>query len=254
MPIIFENPNADEAIARIVFDRDLFTIFYRRLTCGAGALEGKEFLDIIKAEVSELENYNPVIIELHSESRHRHFKIRDTELSHVHLGFNQSIEKLKSIKLLVQVIDKLQSNFEEAWKKTKIISDKTFGQSVCATALFSEQTKLLKTTQNFLEQNKSFLTNPATCFWVKSNEPVQQIECDMLPDNIPTYQAILITMRAIMAATVAQQLHATQDKIDSEKPSSHENTQMIFILTCMLGLLISAVLIPPVMRKVRRMF
>jgi hypothetical protein len=253
MPIVLENLNQDEAIARIVFDKDLFTLFYRRLVCSAGASKGEEFLSIINEEVPELAHYNPVIIEQHTESRHRHFKPRDTQLSHVHLGFDKSIENANSVKLLIKVIDNLQSKYGDTWQKIKYIKDENFGESSCAAVLFTRKQGLVDATQKYLEQNRLYLTTPLPCLWTKSKMPIQEIECDTLPDVIPTYQEIQSEMKMIMDLFNHQQLRKNKDIADNESSSFDDNSMQGMLFTCIIGLIITSIIVAPVVRTVRRM-
>jgi hypothetical protein len=279
MPIVFENPNRDEAIARIVFDKDLFTVFYRSMTCGAGAVEGKEFLSIIKTEVPQLINYNPVIIEMHSEPRHKHFKARDTTLSHVHLGFDKSIEQVKSIKLLIRVINKLQSTFNDSWVKWKKVADANLGESSCGLNLFSDTSGLISSTHDFLKNNLSYTRNPSICLWAKPNLPMQVVECALLPDEIPTSDEIHASIQTMMDLFKQQQLNKPRNKInnlnsltisetqpgaisestslaisEADSDANEEASLQTVIMTSMVGLLIILMCATPLVRRVRRMF
>jgi hypothetical protein len=257
MPMVYENTNAEEAIARIVFDKELLTIFYRRFVCGAGALEGKEFLAIIDAQVPELANYNPVIIK-ETGPRHRHLRLIDTTLSHLHLSFDRSIEKGAPRKLLIQVIDSLQTKFSEAWEKYKIAADMKLGQSSCATILFSEASRLEDKTLDFLKPKKSYFVNPATCLWARPNAPIQEITCNDLPYNIPTYLDMLLLMNTTMNLLDTIQLResentAPENTVPNENPTPPEGSQQTILPTAIIAIMIACLLLP-LARSMRRMF
>jgi hypothetical protein len=255
MPIVFENPNTEEAIARVVFDKELLTLFYRRFVCGAGAMEGEEFLAVIRAQEPELATYNPVIID-HTGPRHRHLRMIDTTLSHVHLSFDQSIEEGAPRKLLIKVIDGLQTNFREAWEKYKIAADLKFGQSTCATILFSEVLRLEDKTSNYLKPKTSFFINPATCLWARSNAPIQKITCNDLPFNIPSYLDMVMLMNTIMDLHSPRISENTDTKVTvaNENFEPQENSLQALLLTYTIGLMLATLLLSPCTRRVRRLF
>ncbi|MES2217330.1 MAG: hypothetical protein V4501_02855 [Pseudomonadota bacterium] len=201
MPLILDNENTNEIIARFVFDKNLFTVFFRITSCGIGA-EGENF----RAEFykhSVLRDLRPQIIINDADPRHRHFHPRDSTLLHVHLGFDASIEHIDTVKAILQSTNQIQQNVFENWSAMEKIINAKVKYPVCGTILFSNVDNMVAIAERFFTYNNRLDLNTNLCFWRNSNGKKQNVECQNLVTDIPTDAEISESMKTTISLSQA---------------------------------------------------
>lgn len=186
MPIIIDNPNANDAFSSFNFDKNWLTITARQVMCTSAnsdilgdIVRGLKFNGFKRAQ----------LITDHSDDEFQHHRPGEASRVHYHIKFRKScnIEKIKNMKLILQVIDKTQKYHIQLFGEKQPMSIGKFsqwilGDSHCNFRLITN-TKNIEDNMEQLEKQKeeyekTNIYSTGLCFFPAKTVPVS---CDQLP-------------------------------------------------------------------------
>lgn len=199
MPIVLDNPEETDAIARLVFDGNLFTAFYRTPPCDTSG-EANGVCNAFKRDSFLLSlEPEPVFNNLHP--LHYQFVLLSRDLVHIHVGFKTSIENMPAIRSILTSLHELDIAAKAGWRSEKMKYENLLKVTMCNDNYFSNADHLLGIANNILNPLPRLAAH-RECLWNQGNDnqPSQLINCDLIPANTLSEEQI----RHLLVNTISQ--------------------------------------------------
>lgn len=254
MPVVIDI-SEDSIFARLVFQQNIFTAYHRGYMCG-DQIDDHAFVSLFSAN-KVLARYQPHRITL---SEHVHLvEKKEAPLSHMHIGFNQSIEFSKPIKAIIGTILALQKKMYPQYSAVKA----KFGvdNPVCFSKFISDENAIRTKVENAWLKKKLSLGRHSKCFWAKANNQVVELDCEQISYDIPTLAEIdkyLVTVGEMVIALprvdafydngVADQISESTDCLSVSNSRGLDSIIATIIIFLMLLRMAAKTIVPAISR------